>query len=96
MRLHIPLWLGTAAWLAGLAPALAEGGESLGQVEIGTRFKLVEMDQLERNLNQASTRINVLFDTQSGRSWVLRHTVKPGGNETGYVWVEIPFAPPPK
>lgn len=78
------------------APAVAEDVGPLGEVEIGPGFKLVELDQRDRDLNESSGRINVLFDVASGRSWVLRHTLLPGRNDQGYVWVEIPFAGEPR
>ncbi len=87
-----------AAWIA-LCPAAA-GAENdrppLGALDIGEHFMLVEIDQPDRDLNQGSSRLNLLFDTANGHSWALRHARMPGGNEAGYVWVEIPFAPPAK
>ncbi len=90
-----------AAALIALAPLGASGGAddtgpgpqaSDGAAGTGTRFVIRELRQADRDLNHADPRINVLFDTAKGRSWVLRYQKLPGSNEQGYVWVEIPRA----
>src|SRR5262245_36787638 len=58
---------------------------------LGQRFILMQLDQPDRDLRQNSTKVNVLFDTQTGRSWVLQYALQPGTNQPGYVWVEIPL-----
>jgi hypothetical protein len=63
-------------------------------VDLGDRFKLIEVYQPERNLDRSSRRLNLLFDTETGRSWVLRHAPPPGSNAPAYVWVEVPMAAP--
>ena len=37
----------------------------------------------------------MMFDTETGRSWILEYSRKPNSNEQGYVWVEVPYAKPP-
>ena len=63
---------------------------------LSQRFVLIVLDQPDRDLAQSSPKINMMYDTKTGRSWVLQYTVKPGSNEQGYVWSEVPYAAPPK
>jgi len=63
---------------------------------LGQRFVLMVLDQPDRDLSHGSSKINMMYDTKTGRSWVLQYTVKPGSNEQGYVWSEVPYAAPPK
>ena len=82
--------------LAG--PAAAQDGtlattpvtEALSQ-----RFVLIVLDQADRDLAKGDPKINMMFDTQTGRSWILEYSRKPDSNEQGYVWVEVPYAKPP-
>ncbi len=62
---------------------------------LSQRFVLVVLDQTDRDLTKSDSRINMMVDTQTGRSWILEHGRKPGSNEMGYVWVEVPYAKPP-
>ena len=62
---------------------------------LSQRFALIVLDQTDRDLARGSTTINMMFDTQTGRSWILEFTRRPGSNEEGYVWVEVPYAKPP-
>lgn len=88
--------LSILAMLAG--PAAAEDGtlattpvtEPLSQ-----RFVLIVLDQPDRDLAKSDPKINMMFDTQTGRSWILEYSRKPNSNEQGYVWVEVPYAKPP-
>ena len=82
------------------APALAEDY----QPEFATtpvaqplsqRFVLIVLDQADRDLAKGDPRINMMFDTQTGRSWILEYAQKPNSNEQSYVWVEVPYAKPP-
>ena len=59
------------------------------------RFVLIVLDQADRDLTKGDSRINMMFDTQTGRSWILEYARKPNSNEQGYVWVEVPYAHPP-
>jgi hypothetical protein len=72
----------------GIAPA-PPVTEALSQ-----RFVLIALDQVDRDLAKGDPRINMMFDTQTGRSWILEYGRKPGSNEQGYVWVEVPYAQP--
>ena len=62
---------------------------------LSQRFALIVLDQTDRDLARGSTTVNMMFDTQTGRSWILEFTRRPGSNEEGYVWVEVPYAKPP-
>ena len=85
--------------LAPLTPAFAQQGDVSDTpvtAPLGQRFVLIVLDQPDRDLTHGSTKINMMYDTKTGRSWVLQYTVKPGSNEQGYVWSEVPYAAPPK
>lgn len=78
------------------ADELANVGErtSLGDNTItnaNERFVILAVEQPQHDLNRSSGRLNLMFDSKEGRVWVLRYTTMPGTNETGYVWVEMPF-----
>ncbi|HEX6119094.1 MAG TPA: hypothetical protein VFZ03_06540 [Dongiaceae bacterium] len=94
----------TLALTALAAPAMAqETGNAAIPGYVGTpvaqpisqRFVLIVLDQADRDLTKGDPRINMMFDTQTGRSWILEYSRKPGSNEQGYVWVEVPYAKPP-
>jgi hypothetical protein len=63
---------------------------------VGQRYILMVLDQADRNLDIGSSKINVLVDTRTGKTWILDYTVKPNSNERGFVWSEIPFAKAPQ
>ena len=99
------LW--TVSGLAAAGPAVAQqayGQQAVPQMPADTpvlapvsqRFVLMVLDQPDRNLNVGSSRINMMYDTKTGRSWVLQYTTKPNSNQQGFVWVEVPYAAPPK
>ena len=62
---------------------------------LSQRFVLIVLDQADRDLVKGDPKLNMMFDTQTGRSWVLEYSRKPNSNEQGYVWVEVPYAKPP-
>jgi hypothetical protein len=62
---------------------------------LSQRFALIVLDQTDRDLARGSATINMMFDTQTGRSWVLEYARRPGTNVAGYVWVEVPYTKPP-
>ena len=62
---------------------------------LSQRFVLIVLDQADRDLVKGDPKINMMFDTQTGRSWILEYSRKPNSNEQGYVWVEVPYAKPP-
>jgi hypothetical protein len=62
---------------------------------LSQRFVLIVLDQADRDLTKGDSRLNMMFDTQTGRSWILEYSRKPNSNEQGYVWVEVPYASPP-
>lgn len=62
---------------------------------LSQRFVLIVLDQADRDLAKGDPKINMMFDTQTGRSWILEYSRKPNSNEQGYVWVEVPYAKPP-
>ena len=94
-----------AMTLAGmmLQPALAQTYPYANELtptpdieKVGQRYILMVLDQADRNLNIGSSKINVLVDTKTGKTWVLDYAIKPNSNERGFVWSEIPFATAPK
>ncbi len=96
MKRRMKLIIAAGLYLAVALPATAaEYGAGLA-TPLGDRYLLLELYQPDRNLNVSDPYLNVLFDTQNGRSWTLRYTLRPGTNERGFVWVEIPFAAPAK
>jgi hypothetical protein len=94
------LALGILGVMALAAPAMAEdstdtyGSTPLAQ-PLNQRFVLIVLDQADRDLTKGDPKINMMFDTQTGRSWILEYSRKPNSNEQGYVWVEVPYAKPP-
>lgn len=97
-----PLSITALLIIAGLAlemrPATAqqEVTDTPVTAPLSQRFVLIVLDQPDRDLNHGSSKLNMMYDTKTGRSWVLQYTVKPGSNEQGYVWSEVPYAAPPK
>ncbi len=89
--------------LGGAAQAGAPGedeGAAPEDVVVGApvedgRYTLRVLYQPERNLNDSDPHINVMIDTRTGRTWVLRYHKMPQSHERGYVWVEVPFHPKP-
>jgi len=61
----------------------------------GPRYILMVLDQPDRDLTKGRTKVNVLVDTKTGKTWLLEYARKPDSNEVGYVWSEIPFAQAP-
>ena len=93
---------GLAALLsAGLAaPALAQNyADQLTPTPViegvGQRYILMVLDQPDRDLVHGRTKVNVLVDTRTGKTWLLEYSRKPNSNEMGYVWNEVPFAVAP-
>ncbi|MBL9033274.1 MAG: hypothetical protein JNN33_00850 [Rhodospirillaceae bacterium] len=62
---------------------------------LSQRFVLIVLDQPDRDLAKGDSKINMMFDTQTGRSWILEYGAKPNSNQQGYVWIEVPYAAPP-
>ena len=81
------------------APAASAWAQELSTTPVAAplsqRFVLIVLDQADRDLVKGDPKVNMMFDTQTGRSWVLEYTRKPDSNEQGYVWVEVPYAKPP-
>lgn len=78
------------------APAAAQELATTPVTEpLSQRFVLIVLDQADRDLAKGDPKINMMFDTQTGRSWILEYSRKPSSNEQGYVWVEVPYAKPP-
>jgi len=97
-RLAAPAFTAIALLAGGLPAAAQQGDVSDTPVTapLGQRFVLIVLDQPDRDLSHGSSKINMMYDTKTGRSWVLQYTVKPGSNEQGFVWSEVPYAAPPK
>jgi hypothetical protein len=84
--------------MATTAPATAQDGTLATTPvteQLSQRFVLIVLDQADRDLAKGDPKINMMFDTQTGRSWILEYSRKPNSNEQGYVWVEVPYAKPP-
>lgn len=87
--------------LGGAAPASAqEYPDILTPTPViepaGNRYVLMVLDQADSDVTKSRTKVNVLLDSRTGKSWILQWGVKPKSNERGYVWSEIPFAAAPK
>ena len=61
----------------------------------GQRYILMVLDQPDRDLTHGRTKVNMLVDTKTGKTWLLEYARKPKSNEQGYVWSEVPFAAAP-
>jgi hypothetical protein len=82
------------------APALAQNyADQLTPTPViegvGQRYILMVLDQPDRDLVHGRTKVNVLVDTRTGKTWLLEFSRKPNSNEMGYVWNEVPFAVAP-
>jgi hypothetical protein len=91
-------FLAVSGLFMAVQPAVAQQdtGETPVTAPLSQRFVLIVLDQQDRDLSHGSSKINMMYDTKTGRSWVLQYTAKPGSNEQGYVWSEVPYAAPPK
>ena len=91
-------FLAVSGLFLAIQPATAQQdtGETPVTAPLSQRFVLIVLDQPDRDLSHGSSKINMMYDTKTGRSWVLQYTVKPSSNEQGYVWSEVPYAAPPK
>jgi hypothetical protein len=63
--------------------------------KVGQRYILMVLDQPDRDLEHGRTKVNVLVDTKTGKTWLLEYARKPNSNEMGYVWSQVPFSPAP-
>jgi hypothetical protein len=61
----------------------------------GGRYILMVLDQPDHDLTQGRSKVNMLVDTRTGKTWLLEYARKPNSNEQGYVWSEVPFAKAP-
>ena len=61
----------------------------------GGRYVLMVLDQPDRDITKGRTKVNMLVDTKTGKTWLLEYARKPNSNEQGYVWSEVPFAKAP-
>ncbi|MET1027116.1 MAG: hypothetical protein ABWY00_08105 [Dongiaceae bacterium] len=104
-RPAFPLFLAALYIISGLLAAgpmasstarAQDSGETPVTAPLSQRFTLMVLDQQDRDLSHGSSKINMMYDTQTGRSWVLQYTIKPNSSEQGFVWVEVPYAKPPK
>jgi hypothetical protein len=92
--------LGLLAVAAIATPALAQNAEILTPTPViepaGNRYILMVLDQPDRDLTKGRSKVNMLLDTKTGKTWILEFGVKNHSNENGYVWSEVPFNPAPK
>jgi hypothetical protein len=93
---------GYAALLSvGLAcPALAQNyADQLTPTPViepaGQRYILMVLDQPDHDITHGRSKVNMLVDTKTGKTWLLEYSRKPNSNEEGYVWSEVPFAAAP-
>jgi hypothetical protein len=81
-------------------PVLAQSAEILTPTPViepaGNRYILMVLDQPDRDLTKGRTKVNMLLDTKTGKTWILEFGVKQRSNENGYVWSEVPFNQAPK
>jgi hypothetical protein len=63
--------------------------------KVGQRYILMVLDQPDRDLTHGRTKVNVLVDTRTGKTWILEYGGKPNSNQQGMIWSEIPFAKAP-
>jgi hypothetical protein len=104
MKRYSLVILAAAAWLGAPAAAPPVAAQdypnSLTSTPVieqaGNRYVLMVLDQADFDLTKSRSTVNVMLDTRTGKTWVLQWGVKPGSNERGYVWSEIPFAAAPK
>ena len=92
--------LGLAALIGTAAPAWAQNyPDELTPTPViapaGQRYILMVLDQPDRDLTIGRTKVNMLLDTKTGKTWLLQYTRKPNSNEMGFVWSEVPFAKAP-
>ncbi len=85
-----------ALFMTGAAPVLAQNlPDGLTPTPViepaGNRYILMVLDQPQRDLTHGSSKVNMLVDTQTGKTWILQFGVKQNSNENGYVWSEVPF-----
>jgi hypothetical protein len=83
------------------APAIAQSGTDIltptPVIEpAGNRYILMVLDQPDRDLTKGRSKVNMLLDTKTGKTWILEFGVKAHSNENGYVWSEVPFNQAPK
>ena len=101
MRRYLGIFLAIALMSGFQSPAAAQTApEILVPTPViepaGNRYILMVLDQPDRDLTKGSSKVNMLIDTKTGKTWVLQFGVKPNSNERGYVWSEVPFALAPK
>jgi len=98
MKLHAIFW--ALMTIAPVAPAFAQDAEILTPTPViepaGNRYILMVLDQPQRDLTRGSSKVNMLLDTKTGKTWILEFGVKSNSNENGYVWSEVPFNSAPK
>ena len=101
MRRHFGILLMLATLTGFQTPAAAQSAaDTLTPTPViepaGNRYILMVLDQTDRDLTKGRSKVNMLLDTKTGKTWILEFAVKPNSNENGYVWSEIPFALAPK
>ena len=76
--------------LAGAVPALAQdAGGAMGRFEIRTDATFYDTDILRQAYGREPYRTTILFDTTTGRTWVLMKVV-----DDRVVWSSVDFAKP--
>ena len=98
MRRYLGIFLTIVVMIGLQAPVAAQNAPDMlvptPVIEpAGNRYILMVLD---RDLTKGSSKVNMLIDTKTGKTWVLQFGVKPNSNERGYVWSEVPLALAPK
>lgn len=101
MRISFGVLLAMAALVGSPLPAAAQSAADIltptPVIEpAGNRYILMVLDQPDRDLTKGRTKVNMLLDTKTGKTWILEFGVKQHSNENGYVWSEVPFNQAPK
>ncbi|WP_374650733.1 hypothetical protein [Dongia sp.] len=92
--------LAALGFAAAAVPAFAQSAEILTPTPViepaGNRYILMVLDQPDRDLTKGRSKVNMLLDTKTGKTWILEFGVIKGTNQNGYVWSEVPFNTVPK
>lgn len=101
MRISCGILLSLAVCWGSAMPAMAQNATDIltptPVIEpAGNRYILMVLDQSGRDLTKGQSKVNMLLDTKTGKTWILEFGVKSHSNENGYVWSEVPFNQAPK
>ena len=73
MKLHAIFW--ALMTIAPVVPAFAQDAEILTPTPViepaGNRYILMVLDQPDRDLTKGRSKVNMLLDTKTGKTWIL-------------------------